>query len=162
MIDYPSSLASIKIDETIKLLVLDVDGTLWKNNFDPSRHPPFTRTESGDVVTRDGEVIRLNPGLLELLNQADERGVICSLASIGDPDIVLSIIEKFQLPTKFVRPQLGWNGKEVMIEEILRQLELEDGIKISDTEILFIDDDEKELIKVGERFPGAKLVKAPQ
>jgi predicted phosphatase len=48
-----------------------------------------------------------------------------------------------------------------MIEEILRQLELEDGIKISDAEILFVDDEEKELLKVGDRFPGAKLVKAP-
>jgi len=159
MIDYPSSFADIKIDETIKLIVLDVDGTIWENSFNPNRNPPFTRTESGDLLTGDGEVIKLNPGLLELLNQAKEKGVICSLASIGDPDIVLSIIEKFQL--KFVYPQLGWNGKDVMIEEILRKLELEDGIKLSDTEILFIDDDEKELMKVGERFPGAKLVKAP-
>jgi magnesium-dependent phosphatase-1 len=159
MIDYPSSFADIKIDETIKLIVLDVDGTIWENSFNPNRSSPFTRTESGDLLTGDGEVIKLNPGLLELLNQAKEKGAICSLASIGDPDIVLSIMEKFQL--KFVHPQLGWNGKDVMIEEILRKLELEDGIKLSDTEILFIDDDEKELMKVGERFPGAKLVKAP-
>ncbi len=161
MIDHPGSLAAIKIDETVKLLVLDVDGTLWTNSFDPGRHPPFKRIGSNEIVTGDGEIIRLSPGLLELLNQANEKGVMCSLASIGDPDVVLGIVEQFQLPTKFIRPQLGWNGKDAMIEEILRQLELEDGIKISDAEILFVDDDEKELLKVGDRFPGAKLVKAP-
>ncbi|MBO3802543.1 MAG: magnesium-dependent phosphatase-1 [Candidatus Brockarchaeota archaeon] len=161
MIDRPSSLAAVKIDETVKLLVLDVDGTLWVNSFDPGRHPPFRRIDANEIVTGDGEVIRLSPGLLELLNQAGEKGVVCSLASIGDPDVVLGILEQFKLPTKFVHPQLGWNGKDAMIEEILRKLELEEGMKISDAEIVFVDDDEKELAKVEARFPGAKLVKAP-
>jgi predicted phosphatase len=63
MIDFPGSLEAIKIDETVKLLVLDVDGTLWTNSFDPGTHPPFKRIGSNEIVTGDGDIIRPSPGL---------------------------------------------------------------------------------------------------
>lgn len=86
---------------------------------------------------------------------------MCSIAGMGDPDVVLPLMERFGLPIKFKHPQLGLDEKDSMVEEILGELEAEDGIKISNLEVMFVDDDEKNLIEVGNRFPGARLVKAP-
>jgi magnesium-dependent phosphatase-1 len=161
IIEHPESLAIIGIDETTKLLVLDVDGTIWPNEYNPDRQPPFVRLSANEVRTGGGETISINPGMMVLLHRALNRNIICSIASIGDPDVVLPIIQQFRLPIRFKHPQLGWDGKDAMIEEILRRLEAEDGTKVSDAEILFLDDEEKNLIEVGNRFPAARLVKAP-
>lgn len=160
MIERPGSLAAVSIDDSTRLLVLDLDGTIWSNEFNPDRQPPFMRISRNEVRTGEGETLSLNTGLLELLNQARVRNVVCSIASMGDPDIVLPLIERFGLPIKFRHSQLGWDGKDSMVEEIL-VLEAEDGIKVSNVEVMFVDDDEKNLLEVGNRFPGARLVKAP-
>jgi hypothetical protein len=49
---------------------------------------------------------------------------------------------------------LGWDGKHVIIEGA------NDGTKVGDTEILFLDDEEQNLIEVGNRFQATGLVKA--
>jgi len=160
-IERPGSLAAVSIDDSTRLLVFDLDGTFWPNEFNPDRQPPFMRISRTEVRTGEGETLSLKTGLLELLNQARVRNVMCSIASMGDPDIVLPLIEQFGFPIKFRHSQLGWDGKDSMVEEILRVLEAEDGIKVSNLEVMFVDDDEKNLLEVGNRFPGARLVKAP-
>jgi len=161
IIERPETIAIIGVDGTTKLLVLDVDGTIWHNDYRPDRQPPFVRLNATEVRTGDGETISIKQGMIGLLSQARDMNVTCSIASIGDPDIVLPIIQQFKLPTRFIHPQLGWDGKDVMIGEILRRFEAEDGISISDAEITFLDDEEKNLIEVGNRFPAARLVKVP-
>jgi FkbH-like protein len=132
------------LGRTKKLLVLDLDNTLW-----------------GGVLGDLGiEGIRL--GGLDPIGEAfvdfqkhvlalKKRGVLLAIVSKNETDVALEVIEKHQemvLRKKdFVAWRINWQDKATNIAEIVTELNL--GIQ----SVVFIDDDARERARVAEAFP---------
>lgn len=153
----PRSLGGIKIPRGIRILFLDLDGTLWNNLYNPQRHPPYRKASPTAVVSSEGEVIRLKDGILQLLERARKRGILVSIASKNDYASIRPLVEAFDLPIQFFRPQIAWKEKDELILEATANLKP----PISEQEIMFVDDIPDNLLRVHNRFPRAHLVKTP-
>lgn len=111
--------------KTIKLLVWDLDNTLWE----------------GTLL--EGDNLRLREGLVATLKTLDERGILHSVASKNDHDLAMAKLKEAGLDEYFLYPQVNWNSKAANIRTIVESLNI--GM---DT-VAFIDDEpfEREEVK---------------
>ncbi|NJE05287.1 magnesium-dependent phosphatase-1 [Thermococcus sp. M36] len=106
----------------MKLLILDLDGTLWDHEDASRLIPPYEF--HGDYL-RDvhGEGLRLFPGVRDFLGWASERFVL-SIASWNVEERVRPILEGFGLWGYFVFPKIEFHSdKADMIRRTLREME---------------------------------------
>lgn len=136
-----------------RLIILDLDRTVW-NHEDVSRLvPPFRRVSEREVVDSSGEAVRLRDGVREFLRSAKRSGALLAVASWNrkeraEPIMeLLGILEFFDLLVIEFHPR-----KDEMVEEILREL------RVRPEEAVFIDDDPRMIRRVGERFPRISLI----
>ena len=107
-------------EKTIKCVVWDLDNTLWNG-----------------VLSEDIDV-SLRPGVKEVIEELDNRGILQSIASKNDYKTAMDMLEKFGIDKFFLYPQINWNAKSDGIRIIREKLNF--GI---DT-FAFIDDQEFE------------------
>ena len=100
----------------IKLIVWDLDGTLWNG------------------ILLEPEPVRLKPGIMEVIRTLDARGILHSIASRNDRRQALAKLREFGLDAYFLCPEINWNAKSVSVENIRRRL------NIGMDAVLFIDD----------------------
>lgn len=138
----------------MKLLVLDLDGTLW-DHYDASRLiPPFTR-DGNEVTDAYGNKLRLFDGVLEFLEWARSRFLL-SVASWNIEEFVRPILEEFGIWEYFVFPKIEYHpNKADMILRTLKQLESE-GYKIS--EVIYVDDRTIHLEDVKKSIPNLRFI----
>jgi FkbH-like protein len=110
---------------SIKCVVWDLDNTLWQG------------------VLLEDDVLKLRPGITEVIKTLDERGILQSVASRNDPEKALQKLREFDLLTWFLYPQISWNPKSSSLTAIATALNI--GL---DT-FAFVDDDlfEREEVK---------------
>lgn len=108
----------------IKCIVWDLDNTLWDGIL----------IESGNV--------RLKPGIKEIIEELDKRGILHSVSSKNDHDMAMEKLKEFGLDDFFLYPQINWNAKSYSLGEIQK------NINIGMDSILFIDDQDFELEEV--------------
>ncbi|QOJ79077.1 magnesium-dependent phosphatase-1 [Infirmifilum lucidum] len=119
----------------MKLLILDLDRTLWSHPDISSTSPPYRRVSEDAVTDSHGNTIRLNPCARELLALAKSKGLLLAVASWNNPEQALAALEALGLKEYFdlivVEPH---PFKEEMIKRILASLELapEDAIFVDD------------------------------
>jgi FkbH-like protein len=122
----------------IKCVVWDLDNTLWDG-----------------VLMEDGpEQLRLKPGIIDVIQTLDSRGILHSIASRNNKEDAVQILKKFQLDTYFLCPQISWQPKSDAITAIVRQLNI--GIN----SLLFVDDSEFELEQVKIACPQVQVLNA--
>ncbi len=85
----------------MKLLILDLDKTLWSHHNVTDTSPPYRRVAEDTVVDSRGEVVRLNPCARELLELAKSRGLLLAVASWNDPEKALAVLETMGLKEYF-------------------------------------------------------------
>jgi FkbH-like protein len=122
----------------IKCVVWDLDNTLWDG-----------------VLVEDGEAkLRVKPGLIDIIQELDRRGIIQSIASKNNHEQAIRVLKQFNLDEFFLYPQVSWSPKGEAIKSIASQLNI--GI---DT-LLFVDDSEFELQQVKASCPGVRVLDA--
>ena len=118
-IDSSSQAAAIREEKkkrSIKCLVWDLDNTLW------------------DGTLLEGGVTQLRPGVLELMQELDRRGILQSIASKNDHALALAKLQELGYADFFLYPQIHWGPKSGSMERIAKDINI--GI---DT-LAFIDD----------------------
>lgn len=127
----------------MKLLVLDLDGTLWDHE-DASRLVPPLRVAGDKVVDAYGEELTLFPGVRDFLEWAKGRFLL-SVASWNLEEFVRPILEAFGLWGYFLFPKIeGHPDKASMIERTLLELKSAgyavDGVIYVDDRTLHVDE----------------------
>src|SRR5690242_15490913 len=130
------STAAAEKRKTIKLLVWDLDNTLWE----------------GTLLEGDG--VRVRKGLVATLKALDERGILHSVASKNDHDLALAKLKEAGLDDYFLYPQINWNSKAANIRMIVESLNI--GM---DT-VAFIDDEPFERAEVKHSLPEVLTIDA--
>ncbi len=122
----------------IKCVVWDLDNTLW----------------DGVLVEDGAEKLRLKPGIVDIIETLDRRGIIQSIASKNNYDPAIQTLKHFQIDHFFLCPQISWSPKGEAIQTIARQLNI--GIE----SLLFVDDSDFELQQVGSSCPEVRVLDA--
>jgi len=142
LMEFVSELAEPKkadpTEKKIKCIVWDLDHTLWDG-----------------VLVEDGpERLQLKPGIADVIEALDRRGILHSVASKNNPEDALQVVKKFGLDQYFLCPQISWQPKSHGIKAVAQQLNL--GLD----SILFIYDSEFELGEVRAVCPEVRTLSA--
>jgi FkbH-like protein len=122
----------------VKCVVWDLDDTLWDG-----------------VLVEDGpEHVTLKPGIREIIEELDRRGILQSVASKNNQDEAVAVLKRTGLDEFFLFQQISWQPKSNAIQEIGRQLNI--GLD----SILFVDDSEFERRQVSAALPDVRTVDA--
>lgn len=124
------------MDELIKCLVWDLDNTIW----------------TGTLLEKDS--CSLQPEVESILQELDERGILLSVASANDADLVVPFLKKKGIYRYFLHPQINWLNKVKNIQVITRKLNL------ALNSVGFIDDEPYELEQVRQLLPEVRTYQA--
>ncbi|MEP3421305.1 MAG: HAD-IIIC family phosphatase [Erythrobacter sp.] len=116
-----------------KCVVFDLDNTLW------------------DGVLLEGDVT-LRPGVKELFEWLDERGILISIASKNAESDALDQLREEGLDHFLLHPQIGWEPKSITVARIASMIDIG-----TDT-LLFVDDNPFERAQVAEAVPSIEAV----
>jgi len=133
----------------IKHVVWDADDTIW--DIEPEGiaslvNPPFEKIKEGTLeLQQDAEakaksawkvpgIIQLREGLIETLEELEQRGIGSSIASTNAPGSVERIIEALGMRDRFTRIKSNFSTKTEMIKEITAE------VGVRPDEIIFVDD----------------------
>ncbi|MBZ5634690.1 MAG: HAD-IIIC family phosphatase [Acidobacteriia bacterium] len=123
-----------------KCIVWDLDNTLWDG-----------------ILIEDGpEKIRLRQGVVDVIKQTDQRGILHSIASKNSPDDAMEVLRLCGLDEYFLFPQIAWHPKSQSIAEIARLLNI--GVE----SLAFVDDQEFEREEVRAALPQVTLIDAAE
>src|SRR5262245_42965896 len=107
-----------KAAKTIKLVIWDLDNTLWDG-----------------ILVEDGpEGVKLKPGVLGLIQELDRRGILQSIASKNNPELAMAQLRTLGLDEYFLFPRIGWNTKGRAVKELVEEF------NIGPDTVAFIDD----------------------
>ena len=93
----------------VKCVVWDLDNTLWNG----------TLIETDDPMT-----LTLNPGIREVVEELDRRGIIQSVASKNDFAPAMAVLEHLGIAEYFLYPQISWGPKSGSVEQIAKSLNI--------------------------------------
>lgn len=112
-----------------KLLVWDLDGTIWDG-----------------VFLYVGNEVKLKPKIGDVIKELDSRGIIQSINS-RNPKEVLEVIKENGLMDYFVFPKTGWQRKHLMMADLLQ------NVHILPEHTVFIDNEQYERELMHKAFP---------
>ena len=113
----------------IKCVVWDLDHTFW------------------DGVLLEDARVTLKPGVREVIETLDARGILHSIASRNEPEPALAKLREFGLADYFLYPQIGWQAKSASLRAIA------ESINIGADTLAFVDDQPFERAEVASAMP---------
>ncbi|XP_059954192.1 magnesium-dependent phosphatase 1 [Mesoplodon densirostris] len=126
-----------------KLVVFDLDYTLWPFWVDTHVDPPFHKNSDGTVRDRRGQAVRLYPQVPEVLERLQGLGVPVAAASrTGEVEGANQLLELFDLVRYFVHREI-YPGSKVTHFERLQQ---KTGVPFS--QMIFFDDEKRNIVDV--------------
>lgn len=102
--------------EEVKLIIWDLDETLWEGTIS------------------DNDSLKLNDNFVSFINNSLDRGIIHSICSKNDFDVVKEHLISLGLWELFVFSSINWNPKGKRIENIIKDM----GLRAQN--VLFVDD----------------------
>lgn len=121
----------------VKCCVFDLDNTLWNG-----------------VIGDDGkEGVQINLEAIALIEELDQRGVICAVASKNEFSIAWAKIIDCGLDKMLLFPKINWNPKSENIKLIAAEMNI--GLDA----IAFIDDNPFERAEVATNLPMVRIYK---
>jgi FkbH-like protein len=117
-------------------VVWDLDHTLW------------------DGILSESADVQLRPGIVKIIEELDDRGILHSIASKNNYTDVIKKLTQFGLESYFLYPQINWNAKSSSISAIQKKLNF-----ALDT-FLFIDDQPFERDEVKAMHPDVECIDA--
>jgi FkbH-like protein len=128
---FDPSLGAVKTpdEKKVKVMVWDLDNTVW----------------NGTLIEDGIGNVTLKPGVLEVIQALDRRGIVNSVASKNHENVALEQLERFGLREYFVFPMIGWGPKSDAVRRITR------SFNVGEDTIAFIDDQpfEREEVRAG-------------
>ena len=121
-----------------KCVVWDLDETIWNG------------------ILLEMDAVKLKPGIKEIIQTLDSRGVLHSIASKNDYDDAMSKLKEFGLDEYFLYPEINWNAKSISIGNI------RENLNIHPETIMFVDDNPLERDEVRSEHPDVICVDASQ
>jgi FkbH-like protein len=125
-------------NQPVKCVIWDLDNTIWQ----------------GTLL--EGDELVLQPGIEQLLETLDRRGILLSIASRNDPVAAHQKLSEFNLAHYFLYSQIGWNSKASSVAEIGRLLNFSTDV------IAFVDDQPFERDEVAHALPDVLCIDAAQ
>ncbi|MCK4765141.1 MAG: HAD-IIIC family phosphatase [Candidatus Aminicenantes bacterium] len=122
----------------IKCVVWDLDNTLW----------------DGTLVEHDD--VKLKPGVVDVIETLDSRGILHSISSKNNYDDAMEKIKQLGLEEYFLYPEIHWNAKSSSLGRI------RENINIAMDTILFIDDQPFEREEVESEHPDITTIDAAE
>jgi len=119
----------------IKCVVWDLDDTVWP----------------GVAIESDG-VPEPYERVLALLDALEAHGIVCSVASRGDPALAPVVAAHPRLGGRFVAPQVAWDEKSESVERIAAAL------RIDLDAVAFVDEDPFERAGVAHALPAVLVL----
>lgn len=126
----------MKNQKEIKCVVWDLDNTLWNG------------------ILLEGDDLKLKPGIVNVIEKLDQRGILHSIASKGVHEDAMRKLKEFNLENFFLYPEINWNAKSQSIAKIQTKLNI--GM---DT-LMFIDDQPFERDEVKSKHPAVTCIEA--
>jgi FkbH-like protein len=120
---------AVRTGGVIKCVVWDLDNTLW------------------DGILLEDDEVRLRPGVPELLEALDGRGILHSIASRNHHDTAMAKLSQLGLDQFFLYPQINWNAKSASV------LAIAGALNIGLDALAFIDDQPFEREEVAGALP---------
>lgn len=120
----------------VKCVVWDLDHTVW------------------DGVLLESEDVVLKPGIKEIIQTLDARGILHSIASKNNHDDAWKKLDEFGLAEYFIYPEINWNAKSSSIKKI------QENINIGIDTLVFIDDQPFEREEVQSVYPQVECIDA--
>lgn len=113
----------------VKIVVWDLDNTVW----------------AGTLIEDGPGNVTLKPGVREVIEALDARGIVNSVASKNHEDAALAELERLGLRDYFVFPMISWGPKSDAVRRIVR------SFNVGEDTIAFVDDQpfEREEVRVG-------------
>lgn len=118
----------IENSKKFKCVVWDLDNTIWHG-----------------ILLEDKE-IKINQEIVEIIKILDKRGILHSIASRNDYELARKKLRQLELWDYFIFPEIDWNDKSILIEKIVK------NINIDSSSIAFVDDQQFELEEVKSKF----------
>lgn len=137
---------TLKGDGRIKLVIVDLDDTLWRG--------VVAEQESPDPVSLEGWPL----GLAEALLYLKQRGIVIAIVSKNDEMRIRSLWNtmwqgRLRLED-FVSLKINWRGKAENVAEVIRE------VNVLPDSVLFIDDNPAERHAVETALPGIRTLGA--
>lgn len=123
-------------EKTIKCVVWDLDHTLW------------------DGILSEDINVSLKPGVREIIEELDNRGILQSISSKNDYESAMRVLKSFGLEDYFLYPQINWKAKS---EHICR---IQEKLNFGMDTIALIDDQEFERQEVAFSLPDVMCIEA--
>ena len=117
-----------KVTAPIKLVIWDMDDTFWSGTL-----------SEGNITLIDQNI--------EIVKTLTDRGVMSSISSKNDFDVVKQVLLDAEIWDYFIFPQISWNSKGGSISRIIEQASLRPD------NVLFIDDNSMNIEEVRFLFP---------
>ncbi|MFH8385263.1 HAD-IIIC family phosphatase [Kitasatospora sp. NPDC018058] len=135
----------------IKLVVTDLDGTLW---------PGIAAEDGFDWLDGDATSRWVHVGLHQALSVLKSRGVLLATSSKGDADVTLGVWGErggrpLLGPDDFVLHSINWRAKSAGIADICARL------GFAPDQVLFLDDNPVERAEVAAALPGLHIAEGP-
>lgn len=125
---------------SVRLVILDLDLTLWDHRNVTALARPFRRVGDDAIEDQSGVRVSLFPGVRPLLDGLRERGFIVACASWNDPPAVEEIFDLLNLGHYFDHKKVEPHPhKQQTIGALLSEL-ASSGITLSPDEVLYVDD----------------------
>jgi FkbH-like protein len=90
----------------IKCVVWDLDHTVWNG------------------VLLEGDALALRPGIREIIEAFDRRGILQSVASRNERGPAWEQLKRFGLDQFFLHPQINWDAKSQSVQRIAERLNI--------------------------------------
>ncbi|MDQ7850564.1 MAG: magnesium-dependent phosphatase-1 [Armatimonadota bacterium] len=137
----------------VKLVIFDLDRTLWDHANVSALVLPVHRVDEETVEDAAGTRVRLHPGARQVLEELHRRGVVLSIASWNQPEPVFAVLEALGLREYFLLPRVEPHPyKERTIPELLSDLSAR-GLALHPREVLYVDDRALHLRRVRAALP---------
>ncbi|WP_419809446.1 HAD-IIIC family phosphatase [Sphingomonas sp.] len=121
---------------TLKLIVWDLDDTLW----------------TGTLA--DGDVPVLDAGRIAAVRAFNARGVVSAICSKNEHDAARAVLERHGLWDDFVFPRIAFVPKGAAVKRLIEDMQLRPA------NVLFVDDNPHNLREVEAAAPGIRTVDA--
>jgi FkbH-like protein len=118
----------------VKCVVWDLDDTVWEG------------------VLAEGGATGLRPGIADLIQTLDRRGILHSIASKNEPERARARLDEYGIADYFVCPQISWEPKSSLVASVAKRLNI--GLNT----VMFIDDSSFERAEVADACPEVRCV----